>query len=193
MPNKPGGERKRRRRARKDAEAAGTTPPGPDTFEAAEAAVVAAGGPHWALPKHGGGKLTSQAADNKLIGQSLRWATNATAEDFAQVKPEGISAKRLAVLVSRRNMLSQDPHIANQAVGNVIRMESQNQRDALAFDPLRARGAGGDTPDHPQLAAPSVNVVLYIPDNGRGGPPPVIIDEKPPAIANGRNGHRNGK
>lgn len=67
--------------------------------------------------------------NNRLIQQSTRWNTEATRQSFSNRKPSELTAKELALLVTRRNMLSPDPEISVKAVKNLILMEQQNQKD----------------------------------------------------------------
>lgn len=64
--------------------------------------------------------------NNALIRQSLRWNTDWT-KDTEDVRE--MTAKEVALMVTRRNMLSWDPSVANSAVRNLISMEGQNQAD----------------------------------------------------------------
>ncbi len=72
--------------------------------------------------------------NNKLVAQALRWNTEATHSDFDKVKPQDLSAKALALLITRRNMLSPDSKVANTAITNLIAMEKQNQADQKPTD-----------------------------------------------------------
>jgi len=67
--------------------------------------------------------------NNQLIRQALRWNTDATSEDVAGQNPKKLKAREVAILVTRRNMLSPDSAVANAAVRNLIAMEGQNQGD----------------------------------------------------------------
>lgn len=67
--------------------------------------------------------------NNRLIQQSTRWNTEATRQSFSNRKPSELTAKELALLVTRRNMLSPDPEVSVKAVKNLILMEQQNQKD----------------------------------------------------------------
>lgn len=68
-------------------------------------------------------------ANNRLIRESLRWKTDATNKDFSGQDPQELTARELAILITRRNMLSPDGKVANSAVTNLIAMERQNQSD----------------------------------------------------------------
>lgn len=89
------------------------------------------------LPELWKPKSEAEARQNQeLIQRSLRWNTNEvsgqTTTDIAKAKPNAItkmSAKQIALLVTRRNMLSPDPKVSNLAVTNLLRMEQQNQQD----------------------------------------------------------------
>lgn len=70
-----------------------------------------------------------ERANNKLIAQSLRWKTDSTRQSFEGTNPNELSAKEIAILVTRRNMLSRDPEVSAVAVRNLIAMEMQNQKD----------------------------------------------------------------
>jgi hypothetical protein len=72
--------------------------------------------------------------NNKLIARSIRWNTDASPEDLQNLDTRRMRAKDIAVVVTRRNMLSESDggKVANQAVANLIRMEGQNQRDDVA-------------------------------------------------------------
>ena len=71
---------------------------------------------------------TEERENNTLIRQAIRWNTDATQKDF-QSHPSDLKAKDIALLITRRNMLSADPQISNAAVRNLISMEQQNQKD----------------------------------------------------------------
>ena len=73
--------------------------------------------------------------NNKLVAQVIRWNTEATRKDFDKVNPQDLSAKALALLITRRNMLSTDSKVANTAITNLIAMEKQNQADQKPSDP----------------------------------------------------------
>lgn len=76
--------------------------------------------------------------NNQLIKQALRWKTNMLGgceeEVFNKEVTDKLTTLDLALLVTRRNLLSQDPKISNIAAKNIIAMEAQNQRDQLKPD-----------------------------------------------------------
>lgn len=128
MSRRSGKERKARRRARRAAEAeGGGGEAGDEPFRRAEAELAARAGAHWASA--GGGRALQQ--DNAVVAQSLRWDTVATADDLKGKEPDRLTAKEIALLVTRRNMLAVQPGASNRAVANLIQMEAQNQRDDL--------------------------------------------------------------
>ncbi len=87
------------------------------------------------LPVHWQPQTEKEAQqNNKLVAQALRWNTEATHSDFDKVKPQDLSAKALALLITRRNMLSPDSKVANTAITNLIAMEKQNQADQKPTD-----------------------------------------------------------
>lgn len=75
--------------------------------------------------------------NNQLIKQALRWKTNMLGGNelsFTKEDADKLNTLDLAVLISRRNLLSADPKISNIAAKNIIAMEAQNQRDQLKPD-----------------------------------------------------------
>ena len=87
------------------------------------------------LPTHWQPQTEKEAQqNNKLVAQALRWNTEATHSDFAKSNPQDLSAKALALLITRRNMLSPDSKVANTAITNLIAMEKQNQADQKPTD-----------------------------------------------------------
>ena len=67
------------------------------------------------------------------------------------------------MLVTRRNMLAEDARLSNEAVRTLVAIERQNQVDDLAYDPLMRPGPLTGEP-----AQQNVQVVINLPDNGRG-------------------------
>lgn len=61
-----------------------------------------------------------------------RWNTlDIEAGDPKKIDYRKMTALSIAMIATRRNMMSPDPAVANAAVRNLIAMESQNQRDEL--------------------------------------------------------------
>ena len=125
-------ERKARQNARRQSEGepgkgeatppeAGSEPNPPETL----ASVL---GDHWAARPGGKGERENA----KLISQALRWNTNANGQTFADSKPDALSVKEIAILATRQGLLIGDSRAKAHHVGNVIRMEGQNQRDDMA-------------------------------------------------------------
>lgn len=80
-------------------------------------------------PVWGLGGEREERRNNRLVSRSIRWNTDSTSGDFAGKSPEELKARDIALLVTRKNMLSQDATTSNQAVRNLISMEKQNQDD----------------------------------------------------------------
>lgn len=183
---KTGAERKARRRARQAEEAARASQQAPggasdvgsvkasplqpgsredlqEAYDQAEADLIAAGGEHWAA----GGNEVVERANQRLVRRSLRWLTDGDGASFDGRSTKELQHKELALLQTRRAMLSKDLQTAvGLGVGTLIKLERQNQVDELNYDPFLQPRAPG-TSD----AAPSVNIVMNFPENGRG---PVI-------------------
>ena len=108
---KTGRERKAKRRARQQA----------------ERQLVRAVGDHWAA---------DTPADEKrnlyLVRRAMRWRTDVGGERFDPIDSKQLSLNDIAVLVSRRCMLSQSSDVQLVAVRVVIAMEAQNQKDEQA-------------------------------------------------------------
>jgi ribosomal protein L32 len=114
---KTGKQRKAKRRAKK----------------VAEAELISKHGEVW-----GTGHVYEEKRNNKLVKQSLRWDTEKTHRELETVlDPKELKAKEIAVLVTQRNMLSQDPAVSNAAVRNLVSMEGQNQKDDQGREPER--------------------------------------------------------
>ncbi len=96
--------------------------------------------------------------NNRLIRQSLRWKTNATPADIETTDPRELKAKEIAVLVTRRNMLSTDASVSNNAVRNLVSMEGQNQKDDLGREPQQHQHPHLHE-DNPYMNAP-MDVIL---------------------------------
>lgn len=99
----------------------------PLEYEAAEAELVAQGGDHW----DSAGNRNTQRIDNALVRKFLRWQTDATASEFEGREPTKLTAQEIAILITRRNMLSGELNHSNAAVRNLVAMVGQNQRDDL--------------------------------------------------------------
>lgn len=68
--------------------------------------------------------------NNAIIKQSLRWKTDATREQLGENNQNKTRTSRdIAILVTRRLMLSADAEVSLNAVKNLIAMEAQNQKD----------------------------------------------------------------
>lgn len=131
------GRRQQQRRARKKAEAEAVDTPRGNEASRAEAGIpfpidqtpAHALGDHWAVRPGGKGERENA----KLVAQSIRWNTNADANTFKQSEPERLTVKEIAVMVTRQGMIEGDNRAKAHHVGNVIRMEGQNQRDDLSL------------------------------------------------------------
>lgn len=130
------GRRQQQRKARKKAyEAAADTPTGNEASRAEAGTPSPIDSPahslgdHWAVRPGGKGERENA----KLVAQSMRWKTNADAEQFKQADPERLTVKDIAVMVTRQGMINGDNRAKAQHVGNVLRMEGQNQRDDLSL------------------------------------------------------------
>lgn len=93
----------------------------------AEAELVGKAGDHWASRPGGKG----EAENARLVRMAGRWGTSANAGTFTGANPNDLTARDVAVLVTRRGMLAQDAREVPRHVSNLIRMEAQNQRDDL--------------------------------------------------------------
>lgn len=100
---------------------------GDAAYAQAEGELVAHAGPHWEAAGDG----NALRIDNALVRRTLRWNADATAGDFEGKDPQALTAKEIALLVTRRNMLSPEAKHSNAAVRNLVAMEAQNQRDDL--------------------------------------------------------------
>lgn len=136
-----------------------------EAYDAAEADLVAAAGDHWAA----GGNEVTERANQRLVRRSLRWLTDGDGESFDGRPTKKLPHKEVALLQTRRAMLSEDLQTAvGLGVRTLIALERQNQVDDLNWDPFK----------HPTPAGPSgvpeggvvVNnqIVLQMPSNGRG-------------------------
>jgi len=142
---KPGKERRRRRGVKQKARAM------------TETEIVEQAGDHWGRGEH---------ENNALVRRSLRWNTPATGSELKSIDTEqmnSLTARELAILITRSNMLHTEKKISNVAVRNLIMMEGQNQRDEFVHDDLLARQPGitGMNIEHAQI-------ILTCPDNNRG-------------------------
>ncbi|MBA3483149.1 MAG: hypothetical protein H0T51_15180 [Pirellulales bacterium] len=99
-------------------------------FATAEAELTAQAGQHW----ESAGDGNAQRIDNALVRRMLRWHTDATSTDYDGQSPAKLTAKEIAILVTRRNMLSPEASHSNAAVRNLGLMEAQNQRDEIGDD-----------------------------------------------------------
>lgn len=176
----------------------------------AESQLTQAAGDHWA--SRPGGKGEPENA--RLVRQAARWNTAATSDTFAHAEPGKLTARDVAVMVTRRGMLTAPERVVPTHVSNLIRMEGENQRDQLAedkADPFAgnlgaaaaagaaaagavagAAAAGLDASDEPSRPL----IAIYLPDNGRSLKPitPIILDpaDMPAAESNGHAG-KNGQ
>lgn len=91
------------------------------------------------LPTHWRPDNEQQAQQNNLLVKEViqRWRTTTTGNDVKGIHTRDMTARELAILVTRRNMLSPDPKVANTAVANLISMEKQNQLDTLPKEPTQ--------------------------------------------------------
>jgi hypothetical protein len=171
------------------AEAAGTreiSSPQSQAALDAETELRTKAGDHWASRPGGKG----EAENARLVRMSKRWQTEANAETFDAADPKKLTAKDIAVLVTRRGMLSADARIVPIHVGNAIRMESQNQRDDLEFDPFTGGPAGQRVAaEDGGTTINAENVLFYCPDNGRSQRPVTI---HPAPGTNGHHANGNG-
>lgn len=127
-------------------------------------------GEHWAT----GGKGEMEARNQRLIHRSLRWLTDGDGESFEGRPIKKLPHKELALLQTRRAMLSPDVKVAvGLGVRTLIAIERQNQTDDLALDPFKAPAVAAaplaGTGDAPPAANVQVNIIM--PDNGRGPTP----------------------
>lgn len=130
------GRRQQQRKVRKKAYAEAVDTPKGNEASRAEAGTPSpieppahALGDHWAVRPGGKGERENA----KLISQALRWKTNADADTFKESAPERLTVKELAVLVTRQGLIAGDSRAKAHHVGNVLRMEGQNQRDELSL------------------------------------------------------------
>lgn len=94
--------------------------------------------------------------NQSLVAQSLRWNTGRSPErPTSKADLAAMGAKEIALLVTRRNMLSPDPKISNAAVSNLIRMEQQNQADERPSDAQQHLHVHGTLADNPYANAPT--------------------------------------
>lgn len=76
--------------------------------------------------------------NNALVKRYARWNTDAVERDdldMSELDFRALPAKTIAMLVTRRNMLSFDPNVSNAAVRNLLTMEHQNQQDEKQLEP----------------------------------------------------------
>lgn len=182
---KSGQERKARRRARQAAEAARVSQQAPggaadvgsvkaspppsgsredlqEAYDAAEADLVAAAGDHWAA----GGNEVTERANQRLVRRSLRWLTDGDGESFDNRPTKKLPHKEVALLQTRRAMLSKDLQTAvGLGVRTLIALERQNQVDDLNWDPFKQPTAPGGVEGGVVV---NNQVVIQMPSNGRG-------------------------
>lgn len=106
---------------------------------------------HWGRGQYENNALVSRSISwRRNDGTPRRWLTDADASLFEGVPNASLSAKEIAVKVTRANLESSDHNIANGAIRNVIAMEAQNQRDDIVESPqinlhAHLKSADGET------------------------------------------------
>lgn len=180
--------------AAKAGEPGGTPAPDPvdPLAQHAEQALTDQAGGHWASRPGGKG----EAENARLVRQAARWNTAADASTFTGADANKLTARDVAVLVTRRGMLGADARIVPTHVSNLIRMEGHNLREDLQYDPflnVPAQAASNDEklPEGGTVIGQQI-INFYLPANNReNGPPAGLIIDAPPAT-NGHAADSNG-
>jgi hypothetical protein len=86
-------------------------------------------GDHWVSTT-----AKQERSDAALVKMALRWNTDFDGSDENRLAdhPEELkkaSAKDIALMVTRRNLASDNPKVANDAAKILVAMEAQNQKD----------------------------------------------------------------